>query len=103
MSLDPTTCATRSACCSSTSDDIAKMQGGDVERRLLAELQATVRGEPWRARRRPMLADNVVHFARVLRDAGLPVGPDRVLAALAAIEAVGLGPARRRPRRARRR
>jgi uncharacterized protein len=38
-----------------------------------------------------MLADNVVHFARVLRGAGIPVGPDRVLAGLAAIEAVGLG------------
>jgi uncharacterized protein with von Willebrand factor type A (vWA) domain len=38
-----------------------------------------------------MLADNVVHFARVLRSAGVPVGPDRVLAALEAIEAVGLG------------
>src|SRR4051812_2301151 len=38
-----------------------------------------------------MLADNVVHFARVLRNAGIPVGPDRVLAALEAIEAVGLG------------
>jgi uncharacterized protein with von Willebrand factor type A (vWA) domain len=38
-----------------------------------------------------MLADNVVHFARVLRNAGVPVGPDRVLAALSAIEAVGLG------------
>ncbi len=38
-----------------------------------------------------MLADNVVHFARILRSAGVPVGPDRVLAALEAIEAVGLG------------
>ena len=37
-----------------------------------------------------MLADNVVHFARVLRHAGLAVGPDRVLAALEAIEVVGL-------------
>ena len=37
-----------------------------------------------------MLADNVVHFARVLRHAGLAVGPDRVLAALEAIETVGL-------------
>ena len=36
------------------------------------------------------LAENVMHFARVLRRAGLPVGPDRVLAALEAIEAVGL-------------
>ena len=38
-----------------------------------------------------MLADNIVHFARILRHAGVPVGPDRVLAALEAIEAVGLG------------
>ena len=37
-----------------------------------------------------MLADNVVHFARLLRNAGLAVGPDRVLAGLEAIEAVGL-------------
>ena len=38
-----------------------------------------------------MFADNVVHFARILRHAGVPVGPDRVLAALEAIESVGLG------------
>ena len=37
-----------------------------------------------------MLAENIVHFARVLRNAGLAVGPDRVLAAMAAIEQVGL-------------
>ena len=37
-----------------------------------------------------MFADNVVHFARILRSAGLAVGPDRVLAALQAIEAVGV-------------
>src|SRR6476660_6585394 len=37
-----------------------------------------------------MLADNVAHFARVLRAAGMPIGPDRVLAALAAVECVGL-------------
>jgi uncharacterized protein with von Willebrand factor type A (vWA) domain len=37
-----------------------------------------------------MFAENVVHFARVLRHAGIPVGPDRVLAALEAIEAVGV-------------
>ena len=37
-----------------------------------------------------MFADNVVHFSRILRRAGIPVGPDRVLAALAAIDAVGL-------------
>ncbi len=37
-----------------------------------------------------LLADNIVHFSRVLRDAGLAVGPDRVLAALAAVQAVGI-------------
>ncbi|MCE9660963.1 MAG: VWA domain-containing protein [Burkholderiales bacterium] len=37
-----------------------------------------------------MFAENITHFARVLRRAGVPVGPDRVLAALEALEAVGL-------------
>jgi uncharacterized protein with von Willebrand factor type A (vWA) domain len=37
-----------------------------------------------------MIAANIVHFARVLRSAGLAVGPDRVLAAMAAVEQVGL-------------
>ena len=37
-----------------------------------------------------MLAENLVHFSRILRDTGLSVGPDRVLAAIAAVEAVGL-------------
>ncbi len=37
-----------------------------------------------------MIADNIVHFARVLRRAGLAVGPDRVLAAIGAVECVGL-------------
>jgi uncharacterized protein len=37
-----------------------------------------------------MISENIVHFARVLRNAGMPIGPDRVLAALAAIEVVGL-------------
>jgi uncharacterized protein len=36
------------------------------------------------------LAENVVHFVRVLRAAGLPGGPARTLAALEAAEAVGL-------------
>jgi uncharacterized protein with von Willebrand factor type A (vWA) domain len=36
------------------------------------------------------LAENVVHFVRVLRAAGLPVGPARTLAALEAVDAVGL-------------
>ncbi len=37
------------------------------------------------------LLENVMHFARVLRAAGLPVGPGRVLRAAQALEAVGLG------------
>jgi uncharacterized protein len=37
-----------------------------------------------------MLAENIVHFTRVLRTAGMPVGPDRALAAIAAVETVGL-------------
>ena len=37
-----------------------------------------------------MIAENIVHFARVLRGAGMAVGPDRVLAAMTAIEQVGL-------------
>jgi uncharacterized protein with von Willebrand factor type A (vWA) domain len=36
------------------------------------------------------LADNVLYFVRVLRAAGLPVGPAKVIDALAAVEAVGI-------------
>jgi uncharacterized protein len=35
------------------------------------------------------LADNVVHFTRVLRQAGLPVGSEHTLAALRALEIIG--------------
>jgi len=37
-----------------------------------------------------LFAENIMHFARVLRSAGMPIGPDRVLAAMAAVEQVGL-------------
>jgi uncharacterized protein with von Willebrand factor type A (vWA) domain len=37
------------------------------------------------------LAENIVHFARALREAGVPVGPGSVLDALAAVEAAGFG------------
>src|SRR5437879_238175 len=37
------------------------------------------------------LAENIVHFARALRGAGIPVGPGAVLDALAAVEAAGVG------------
>src|SRR4051812_6519020 len=36
------------------------------------------------------LAENVMHFARVLRAAGLPIGPDRVIDAVKAVEVAGL-------------
>lgn len=36
------------------------------------------------------LADNVMHFARVLRAAGMPVGSDRVTVALQALQVAGL-------------
>ncbi len=37
------------------------------------------------------LAQSIVHFARALREAGVPLGPGAVLDALAAIEAAGFG------------
>lgn len=36
------------------------------------------------------LANNIVHFARVLRRAGLPIGPAKVIDAIKAVEAVGI-------------
>ncbi len=39
---------------------------------------------------RGYLAENVAHFARALRRAGVPVGPDRVLDALRALELTGI-------------
>lgn len=37
------------------------------------------------------LFENIMHFARVLRGAGLPIGPGQVLEALAAVKAAGIG------------
>ena len=37
------------------------------------------------------LPENIMHFARVLRAAGLPVGPGQVIRAVEAAEAVGIG------------
>lgn len=37
------------------------------------------------------LADNVVHFVRLLRGAGMPVGPAQALGAFAALKAAGIG------------
>ncbi len=37
------------------------------------------------------LAANIMHFGRVLRAAGLPIGPGKVIHALRAVEATGIG------------
>jgi hypothetical protein len=37
------------------------------------------------------LAENVMHFARVLRGAGLPVGPSKVVDGVRALQAAGIG------------
>src|SRR5437762_10305994 len=37
------------------------------------------------------LAENIVHFARALRAAGIPVGPGAVMDALSAVQAAGVG------------
>ena len=37
-----------------------------------------------------MIAENVAHFARVLRAAGLAIGPDRVVVAVTALECIGV-------------
>ena len=37
------------------------------------------------------LAENIMHFARVLRAAGLPVGPGRALEGVRAVIAAGVG------------
>ena len=37
----------------------------------------------------PRLAENIVHFARALRRAGLPIGTGRVIDAIAAVRAAG--------------
>ena len=49
-------------------------------------LNSPEKGEPKGA-----LAKNIMHFARVLRAAGLPVGPGKVLDALRAVLTVGIG------------
>jgi uncharacterized protein len=37
------------------------------------------------------IAENIVHFARALREAGIPVGPGAIMDALTAVEAAGVG------------
>ena len=37
------------------------------------------------------MAENILYFARLLRSAGMPVGPDRVLDAVTAVKTLGIG------------
>jgi len=53
------------------------------------EPQQADRGRPSDSAGR--LTENIMHFARALRAAGLPVGPGKVLDAIRAVETVGLG------------
>jgi len=61
----------------------------DRERENLAGLARSILQEGPSERGR--LAENILYFARTLRAAGLPLGPGKVLAALEAVETVGLG------------
>src|SRR4029078_12246981 len=53
-------------------------------------MDASPESAPSPERRHGMLANNIVHFARTLRTAGLRVGPGQVLRAVEAVEAAGL-------------
>ena len=57
----------------------------------MAETGAGNGKEPAAATDASRLADNLMYFARTLRAAGLPIGPGRVIDALKAVEAVGIG------------
>jgi len=52
---------------------------------------ATAQPERWPDNRPGRLADNIMHFARTLRAAGLPIGPGKVIAAIEALQAAGIG------------
>lgn len=61
------------------------------EARLALAAQATLPEVAGNDRSGGKIAANIMHFGRVLRAAGLPVGPAKVLDAFRAVEAVGLG------------
>jgi hypothetical protein len=103
VALDPQTIADTAGVLLKYQDDVGAL-GPEVVARLVAEgrdgrhpvmttrggiatgqLQGAVPLAP-----KGRLAENVVHFVRVLRATGLPVGPARTLVALQAVDAVGL-------------
>ena len=92
---------TRSASCSSTrtTSPRSRTEGPEADRRSPGGCAALELGGPdmrmTSAGRGGALADNIVHFARALREAGVPLGPGAILDALAAVEAAGFGERRR--------
>lgn len=56
---------------------------------LLRVADGMVEYTPLELPENPRLANNITHFARALRRAGLPVGPGRVIDAVRAVEAAG--------------
>lgn len=58
---------------------------------MRARVATTMRNDSGSSDGTGRLADNIVHFARALRAAGLPVGPGAVLDALNAVKAAGIG------------
>ena len=61
------------------------------EARLVMAAQAALPDVDGAGRSGGKIAANIMHFARVLRAAGLPVGPGKVLDGIRAVETVGLG------------
>ena len=58
------------------------------ERDQVGEMIAILESQPANG---GVLAENIVHFARALRAAGVPLGPGAVIDALAAVEVAGIG------------
>ena len=84
--VEATSCRWRAGCS-------PRSLGARLRSRWEALMDARSPGTP--ERRHGMLANNIVHFARTLRTAGLRVGPGQVLRAVEAVEAAGLQEARR--------
>ena len=95
LALDPETVNNTLGVLLKYQDDIERI-AGDEAARLVNEAQSAARDRPRCCRRssrappRGKLAENVMHFARVLRAAGLPVGPAPVIDALRALEIAGI-------------
>ena len=94
MVLDPDTINNTLGTLLKYQDDIEKIRGSEASRIL-----ADIKGEMLIAGNRMipisgdggLIAANIMHFARVLRAAGLPIGPGKVIDAINAVSASGIG------------